>query len=228
MPAANVIQLRQLLKEKMPALRLSLEELPSQRLNHWPTGLPPIDAPLHGGLPKGALTEMIAAQRGSGSALLRNALLARAAQEKQIVALIDGNDSLDVTAMDETVLSRLIWVRCHSAEESLKAADLLLRDRNVPLVFLDLISNPVAQIRRIPATTWFRFQRIVEQSSMVCVALTPQPMISPAQARITLLPTRFSLNALERGSEELLAELNLEVSDARRSRELNERIRHSA
>jgi hypothetical protein len=68
----------------------------------------------------------------------------------------------------------------------------------------------------------------VEQSSTICLALTPQPMISPAQARITLMPTRFSLNALERGSEELLAELNLEVSDARRSRELNERLRYSA
>jgi hypothetical protein len=228
MSAANIIQLRQLLKEKMPALRLGLEELTAQRLNHWPTGVPQIDEPLHGGLPGGALTEMVAVQRSSGSALLRNALLARAAREKQIVALIDGKDSLDVTTMEESVLSRLIWVRCQSADETLKAADLVLRDRNVPLVFLDLISNPATQIRRIPATTWFRFQRIVEQSSTVCLVLTPQPMISPAQARITLQPARFSLNALEREPAQLLTELNLEVSDARRSRELNERLRHSA
>jgi hypothetical protein len=53
-------------------------------------------------------------------------------------------------------------------------------------------------------------------------------MISPAQARIVLQPARFSLNALEREPAELLAELHLEVSDARRSRELNERLRHSA
>jgi hypothetical protein len=228
MPAANVIQLRQLLKEKMPALRLSLEELPSHRLNHWPTGVPQLDQPLHGGLPKGALTEITAAQRGSGSALLRNALLTQATKERQIVALIDGHDSFDVTAVEEKILSRLIWVRCHSAEESLKAADLLLRDRNVPIVLLDLVANPSAQIRRIQATTWFRFQRIVEQSSAVCIVFTPQPMISPAQARITLAPVRFSLDALDREPEELLDELKLEVSDARRTRELNEHLRNSA
>jgi hypothetical protein len=228
MPAANVIQLRQLLREKMPAVRLSLEELPSQRQNHWTTGISQIDEALNGGLPKGALTEITAVQRSSGSALILNALLRRAAVEKQIVALIDGNDSFDVTAMEERILSRLLWVRCQSADEALKAADILLRDRNVPMVMLDLIANPLTQVRRIPATTWFRFQRIVEQSSTVCLVFTPQPMISPAQARITLPPKRFSLEALEQESDEVLSELKLDVSDARRAREFNERLRSSA
>ncbi len=228
MSAANIIQLRQLLKEKMPEVRLSLEELPSQRQNHWATGLARIDEPLHGGLPKGALTEIAAPHRSSGSALLLHTLMRKAADENQIVALVDGNDSFDVTDVEETILTRLLWVRCHSAEEALKAADLLLRDRNVPLVLLDLIANPLAQVRRVPATTWFRFQRIVEQSSTVCIVFTPQPMVSPARARITLPSTRFSLEVLDRESEELVSELKLEVSDARRARKVNELLRNSA
>jgi hypothetical protein len=227
MPAANVIQLRQLLREKMPELRLSLEELPSQRQHHWPTGLPQIDGPLHGGLPKGALTEIVATRRGAGSALLMKALLTQAAHKKEIVALVDGHDSFDVTAVEENLLARLLWVRCHSAEESLKAADLLLRDQNVPLVLLDLIANPVMQVRRIQASTWFRFQRIAEQGSTVCVVLTPQLMVSPAQARITLPSVKFSLETLEHEPEEVLAELKPEVSDARRVREIDLR-RHSS
>jgi hypothetical protein len=228
MPAANLIQLRQLLKEKMPESRFSLDELPSQRQNHWPTGLSQIDGWLQGGLPKGALTEIVAARPGSGSALLMNALLARAAREKQIVALVDGQDSFDATAVEENILARLLWVRCHSAAAALKAADLLLRDQNVRVILLDLIVNPVMQVRRIPATTWFRFQRIIEQSSTVCVVLTPRPMISPAQARITLPPAKFSLAALEHEPEALLAGLKLEVSDARRARQSDVRLHGSA
>jgi hypothetical protein len=210
MPAANIIQLRQLLREKLPAVRLGWGEAETARQAHWITGIAAIDE-AHGGLPKGALAEVIAPQRGAGSALLRNALLRRAAAEKQIVALIDGHDSFDA-AGEEPVLSRLLWVRGRSAEEALKAADLLLRDQNVTLVLLDLMMNPAQQIRRIAATTWFRFQRILESSSTICLVFTPQPMVSPAQVRLTLAPSRFTLESLEQAPETLVGELKLDLA----------------
>ncbi len=228
MPAASVIQLRQLLKEKMPQLRVGLDELTARHQNRWPTGVPQLDHSLQGGLPRGALSEVIAPGCSSGSGLLRNALLTRAAAEKQIVAFIDGRDALDVTAMDEAALERLLWVRCRSAEEALKAADIILRDRNLPLVILDLRLNTAAELRRIPATTWFRFQRILELGSTVCVVLTPQAKVSPAQARITIAPEPLALDFLDRDPEQLLAELKLEVSDARHLRETNEQLRNLA
>jgi hypothetical protein len=216
MPAANVIQLRQLLKEKLPALRLGVEE--SRVKNHWPTGLRQIDEPANGGLPRGSLTEIVAAPGNAGSASLIHALLRRAAKENQIIALVDGEDSFDATQVE--ILPRLLWIRCRSGVEALKAADLLLRDNNVPLVLLDLAITPAIQIRKIPATTWFRFQRILEQTATMCAVLTPQPIVSPAQLRITLQPGRFALDTLEHGPEERLHELKVEVSDARRFREM--------
>jgi hypothetical protein len=226
MPATNVIELRQLLSEKFPGLRTRADELTVHTRHHWPTGLAPLDGPLHGGLPRAALTELVAAERGSGSALLLTALLRQALREKQFIAVIDGQDSLEVTQIGEA-LSGLLWVRCHSADEALKAADLLLRDGNLPLVFLDLIANPAAQLRKIPATTWYRFQRLVEQTSTACLVLTPRPMVSPAQARITL-SSRFSLGALDSNPEALLRELKLEVVEAHRLEESRETLSNSA
>jgi hypothetical protein len=223
MPAANVIQLRQLLKEKMPELRLGLDELAVSKPTHaWPTRFARLDDALHGGLPKGALTELVAGQRSRGSALFLHTLLRQAAGENQIVALVDGQDSFEVTQVEADILSRLLWVRCHSAEEALKATDLLLRDRNVPVVLLDLIANPIAQVRKIPATTWFRFQRIIEQTSTICLVLTPQAMVSPAQARIVLEPCSFSLRSLDRERMELLDEIKFEVLEPRRFKETGE------
>ena len=49
----------------------------------------------------------------------------------------------------------MLWVRCAAREEALKATDLLLRDRNFPLVVLDLKLNPIKQLRKIPTSTWF-------------------------------------------------------------------------
>jgi hypothetical protein len=220
MPAANIIQLRQLLAERFPGLRTRADELSTARHAVWPTGLPQLDEPLRGGLAKSALTEIVAEKHGSGSTLLMTALLHHAFRENKFVAVIDGQDSLDVTQLGEKV-SNLLWVRCRNTEESLKAADLLLRDGNLPLVLLDLASNPAAQLRKIPATTWYRFQRLIEQTTTVCVALTPRAMIAPAHARITLR-SRFSLNALEREPEDLLRELKLDVTETRRSGENQE------
>jgi len=225
MPAANIIELRQLLAERFPGLRTRADELSAAKHAFWPTGVPHLDEPLRGGLAKGGLTEIVAEQRGSGSALLMTALIHRALSENKFVAAIDGEDSLDVTQLGGD-LSRLLWVRCRSVAEALKAADLLLRDGNLPLVLLDLASNPAAQLRKIPATTWYRFQRLIEQTSAVCVVLAPRPMVAPAQVRI-ILRSRFSLKALEREPQELLRELKVEVAETRRfgeERELESRL----
>jgi hypothetical protein len=220
MPAANIIELRQLLAERFPGLRTRADEFSATKHAFWPTGLAQLDDPLRGGLAKGALVEVVAEQHGSGSALLMTALVHRALGENKFVAVIDGQDSLDVTQLGGD-LSRLFWVRCRSTDEALKAADLLLRDGNLPLVVLDLVSNPAVQLRKIPATTWYRFQRLIEQTSAVCVVLAPRPMVAPAQVRITLR-SRFSLHALERERQELLRELKAEIAETRRFGENHE------
>src|SRR6185437_16614358 len=107
MPSANIIQLRQLLAERFPGLRTRADELSGARHMAWPTGLAQLDEPLRGGLPKGAIAEVVAEQRGSGSALLMTALIHRALSENRFVGVIDGQDSLDVTQLGED-LSRLL------------------------------------------------------------------------------------------------------------------------
>lgn len=218
MMPANIIQLRQLLAEKFPEAHLPLERPRPAETRCWPTGLAQIDKPLRGGLPKGALAEFSGAKKCSGSATLTREILAHAALRNEIVALVDGNDSLDVARIEERVLSRLLWVRCGAADEALKAADLLLRDNNLPLVLIDLKLAPEKQLRKIPATVWYRFQRLVEETSAVCMVFTPWPMVSPAQTRIAF-HSAFSLDAIERDAHELLDELKLEVFDRRQSAE---------
>jgi hypothetical protein len=79
----------------------------------------------------------------------------------------------------------LLVVFCADAMQAVKAADLLLRDGNLSLILLDLQAVPSAQLRRIPANTWHRFQRLAEQTTAAVVVLTPQPIVEAAQVRIT-------------------------------------------
>src|SRR5204862_1713111 len=126
-------------------------------------------------LPRGGLAELVGAGPGSGSAQVVHALLRRVAHAGEYLALVDGADSFDVDAAEPTTLTRLLWVRCQKAEEALKAADLLLRDRNFPLLVLDLQLNPQAQLRKIPSSVWHRFRRLLEQNGATVLVVTPCP-----------------------------------------------------
>ena len=127
----KIIQLRRLLSERFPGARFSASAAKSP--NIWATGVSPIDTLLHGGLPKGGMVEIVNERNHSGSALFIATLLRKAAAENQIVTLIDGQDSFDPCAFGPEALSRLLWVRCKNASEAMKAVDLILRDRNLPL-----------------------------------------------------------------------------------------------
>jgi hypothetical protein len=92
----------------------------------------------------------------------------------------------------------------------MKAADLLLRDGNLPVALLDLRVNPRAQLRRIPATTWYRLQRILEQALTALLVLTPWGMVSSAHARLCL-QSQFTLGSLTQNTDELVANLKIEL-----------------
>jgi hypothetical protein len=182
--SGKVVDLRNLLAERFPHPPASAQE----RLI---TGLSFLDQKIGGGLPKGAITELISPQVSAGSASLIHALIQSASGTAvpavpRPVALIDGCDSFDPQPLGNAGLRHLLWVRCNKAYEAIKAADLLLRDGNFPLVLLDLVLNPPAELQKIPQTSWYRLQRLVEPTSVACLILTRQSMVGSAQLKIVL------------------------------------------
>ena len=216
-PAGSVVDLRNLLAERFPHAPASAE----RRLI---TGLSFLDQTIGGGLPKGAITELISPQVSAGSASLIHALI-QAQRDSRLpvgqqascppsdglaaasclgrfagecfqdatrlaqcrpVALIDGRDSFDPQPLGNACLRHLLWVRCNKAFEAIKAADLLLRDGNFTLLIVDLVLNPPEELRKIPQTSWYRLQRLVEPTSAVCLVLTRQSMVGSAQLKIVL------------------------------------------
>jgi recA bacterial DNA recombination protein len=150
-----------------------------------------------GGLRKGAITEIISTNPSAGSALLIHSLLQIAQRDRFFLALVDGRDSFDVQSVDTGTLQHLLWVRCEKATEAIKAADFLLRDGNFPLVILDLVLNPAEELRRIPATSWYRLQRLVEPAPTAFVVMSRHNMVASARAKIAL-ENRWTLSDLSR------------------------------
>lgn len=218
----TILELRGLLAKSSPAWAgaASAMDLPQPK-TCWATGWPKLDALLEGGLPTGALAEWVAPVKGSGGASAIRLLLNQCHRTGSRMALIDGQDSFDPGSCEPAVLSRLLWVRCRTAGESLKAADLLLRDGNMPLIVLDLAMNPSAQLRKIPATTWYRFQRVIERTATILVIVTPSPMVSGAEVRLQLRK-EFSIESLSQTEQQLAASLDVELSrgEARRDQRI--------
>ena len=180
--ASNIIELRRFLAERLPQVRTGFA--PPRPRHVTPSGLPALDAALDGGLPRGGLTEVVAGAPGAGGAQVLHALLEQTARAGRFLALADGADSFDVDAVAPAVLARLLWVRCGTADLALRAADLLLRDRNFPLVAIDLQLNPASQLRRLSGAVWHRCGRLAEQHGTTVLVLTPVALVGGAAARV--------------------------------------------
>ena len=142
----------------------------------------------------------------AGSASLIAGLLRAARNARYFVALIDGRDSFDPCGLDNAWLQHLLWVRCSKASEAVKAADLLLRDGNFPLVIVDLVLNAPEELRKIPQTNWYRMQRLVEVLPTACLVLTRYEMVSSAQLKL-LLENFWDIQTFE--TEDALSRLRI-------------------
>jgi recA bacterial DNA recombination protein len=176
--SANIFDFRKLLAERFPHVALTT----ATRLT---TGLPFLDEAI-GGLPHGAITELISPGTSAGSASLIHALIHCAYRDNYFLALIDGHDSFDACGLKNAWLQHLLWIRCSKASEAIKAADLLLRDGNFPLVIVDLVLNAPHELRKIPQTNWYRLQRLVEMVPTACLVLTRYEMVASAQVKLVL------------------------------------------
>ena len=163
-----------------------------------PTDVVLLDACLHGGLPRGQLSEIVG-PRSSGRTTLVLQTLAAATRRGEIAALVDTFDQLDVaSAADARVdLDRLLWIRGsfgapegRPCNDALKALNLVLQAGGFGCVVLDLAEAPPLALKQIPFTTWLRVQRVIEGSDTACVLVAPQPVARSAGGLSLMLSGR--------------------------------------
>jgi recA bacterial DNA recombination protein len=177
-----------------PASRLEVRPIPQM----VSSGVHAIDV-LTGGLPRGCLTEICGpASSGRTSVLL--ATLAAATQRQEACALVDISDAFNPrsAAVAGVDFEKMLWVRCgmrlqqsgsprrqrnpeknekieKPVEQALRVTDLLLQSGGFGLVIIDLGDTPLRTARRIPLTSWFRFQRAVEHTPTVLFVISQAP-----------------------------------------------------
>ncbi len=165
--------------------------------------------------PAGAISEIIPANAGGGLALWIAGLLAESEDVPPFpkFVLVDGGDSFDPASHTAVACSQLLWVRCARVMEVMKAADLLVRDGNVPFIILDFCGLPPVSFKSIPASAWWRLKQLSEVSRCRLLILAPFPLVPCASLRLALsyqlglgdfdLPRREILKRVEARSDQL-------------------------
>src|SRR5215510_11501605 len=186
------VTLESALREKKLDRTLTTAVPPLERLDASElvaTGVAALDACLHGGFPRGQVSE-IAGPPSSGRTALLLALVAAATRQGEIAAIVDTFDRLDLASTTAAGLdrTRLLWVRGQAIagappagieralDRALKAFTLVLQAGGFGVVALDVADVPAAALGRLPFTTWLRVQRMVEGSDTACVIVAPQPL----------------------------------------------------
>lgn len=158
--------------------------------------------------PVGAISEIIPATGGGGLSLWIAGLLANpeSASEFPSFVLVDGGDHFDPTSYTSTACSQLLWVRCTKVRDALKAADLLVRDGNIPFIILDLHGLPMAELRSIPSSAWWRLKQFCEAAACRLVVLSASSLVPCAGLRLGL-SAQLTLQDLDRPRKEILPHL---------------------
>lgn len=199
MQAAQIIAFKDLLRARFPqahAVKLAAPVLS--------TGLACLDA---AGMMAGSICEIVSAHVSSGAGLLRVALISGEKEcTRQPAALVDGADAFDPASVPKEALEQLLWVRCHDVERAMQAADLLLRDGNIPRVLLDLQWCAAREVRQVPAPVWHRLRMLAEKSGAALCAFTPFQTVPCAKSRLVLEEPQM-LEAMDTSREVLLASL---------------------
>jgi hypothetical protein len=181
-PAATKAALEALLREKK--LQADAPPLRGEEcgLRPVPTGVMSVDALLGGGLPRGQLSELHGPVSSGRTGLLL-ALLARTTRTGALAALVDPLDRFDPASAGAAgvALARLLWLRGRRGEgedpreETLAAATAaavtLVGSGLFTVVALDIAGVADRDRRRLPATTWVRLQRAVEEQPSALVLL---------------------------------------------------------
>ena len=155
------------------------------------TGIPAADTQLEGGLPVGAISELVGPEC-SGRTSLALAFVARRAAAGQVCAWIDADDTFDPesAAASGVRLRQLLWVRCRGGaskvtvnrwksdekpwtrlDQALRATDLLLQAGGFAAIVLDLGSMNPSHGMRIPLASWFRFRQAADRTRCSLVVL---------------------------------------------------------
>ena len=186
--------LRRLLATRFPGAHTWGESTAPPPAPAFATGLPAIDDATGGGLPLGALTEIVCPAPSCGGQLLLGQLLAAARRAHRRVALVDAFDTFDPASFGDDALAHLVWVRGHGdLPAALSATDLLARDGNLGLVLLDVRAASLAALRRSPAPLWYRLQRAAETAQLPLVVHSPRAFVPSARLRLELNQQRHTL-----------------------------------
>lgn len=170
---------RQALEELLRARRLQAElpplrGVPPQRVR-LPTGIGALDSLLGGGLPRGQLSE-VHGPASSGRTGVLLGLLARTTRAGALCAWVDPGDRFDPATAAEAGadLERLLWLRGATPRglpAVLAAVGTLVGSGLFELVVLDLLGVPPGDVRRLPAQSYVRLQRLVEPGATALVLL---------------------------------------------------------
>jgi hypothetical protein len=168
--------------------------------------------------PVGAISEVVPAGPVAGLALMIAGLLGDSEEPSPYpeLVLVDGADSFDPGSFSGTVCSKLLWVRCRSAVETIKAADLLVHDGNIPFILLDATGLIQRDLSALPASAWWRLKQCVERTGGRLVVMASFPLVPCATLRLSL-SAGLSLRDFDSPQNELLDRLQTHSEGLRRA-----------
>jgi RecA/RadA recombinase len=212
-PAPARAELDQLLRDLGSEVRRGGD--PREARADLATGIAALDALLGGGLARGRLSELHG-PLSSGRTSVALALLARATEVGEVVAVIDTADAFHPESARSAgvQLERVLWARPTGVAEAVRASERLLQVRGFAAVLLDA-SVRAAEWEALSAAIWQRLTRAAAATGTALIVLSLRRVTGAhADLALQLQPMRAHFS----GAPCLFEGLEIEAAIARQRR----------
>jgi hypothetical protein len=178
----NLALVRSQIEARFPS---AFKAIKRSEVEHLPTGIPAIDDLTNGGIPFNSLTEICGSSvASSGKTSFLLSLLSQATQQGRYCALVDANDSFDLTSAEAAGvnLSLICWARCGKSrqkfiplKQAFRATEEFLQNGGFGLIAVDISDIPEKYVRQIPLNDWFRLSKVLGDMPTALVFIEQHP-----------------------------------------------------
>ena len=160
--------------------------------------------------------EIIEPHYSAGLQMQVEACLAQSPQIQSYAVFIDTQNSWVPCGVCSHVLRHILWVRCKSQTDALRAADVVMRDENFRIVLMDLRGVSLPSLKRIPQAQWFRLQRMAQNQGSTLIVAASYPSVASAQLRIEV-DAQFGLSSFHHKRSKLWSQVQNTITRQRPS-----------
>lgn len=164
-------------------------------------------------IPRGSIIEAFG-KPSSGKTSFSSSIVSHLTNSGEFCAMVDTRNGFDPVSASvaESALDSILWVKCGGdVRKAIMSADYLVQARSFGIVWLNLSTTSVSDLRLIPKSYWYRYRTCLKNTPTILLVTCCSPIVGPA-SQLSIKFDRSGVNWEGSTSSKLPRHISTDIS----------------